>query len=286
MITDPDGKEHLAYGNEVWHSSVNPGYQQNLRLNSFLMERKVLNISYCWIHKVASTSLQTLFMKLENNSKYLDEDKPYQTMYRMAPKSSKEFAEISKSFYNFVIVRHPFSRLVSAYKDRVKGCRMKGEWYMKVAAKLSLSGDPDCYVEIDTGKIKLNKAKNKLEIARKGVIVPSFQQFVQVLLATEVTSYNQHWVPYYIQCTPCIANLSGVARLERREEVEYVLGQAGGLGKLEWRNKTPGKKDEKSVTEYFQTLQCDEVRGLIKKFWLDFVLFEYDHWQFVERCWK
>ena len=68
-------------------------------------------------------------MKLENNSVHIKEDLPYKTMYRMAPKSSKEFEFISKHYYNFMIVRHPFRRLISAYNNRVKGCEMSAKWY-------------------------------------------------------------------------------------------------------------------------------------------------------------
>ena len=75
-------------------------------------------------------------MKLENDSKYLQEDLPYRTMFRMAPSSSKEFESISKHFFNFILVRHPFSRLVSAYLDRVRDCKMKAEWYSKGRCKL------------------------------------------------------------------------------------------------------------------------------------------------------
>ena len=72
-------------------------------------------------------------MKLENNSKHLEEDLPYRTMFRLAPSSSKEFKTISQNFFNFILVRHPFCRLESAYQDRIKGCKMKAEWYAKGA---------------------------------------------------------------------------------------------------------------------------------------------------------
>ena len=80
---------------------------------------------------VASTSWQTVFLKLENDSKHLEEDLPYRTMFRMAPSSSKEFETISRHFFNFLLVRHPLCRLVSAYQDRVRGCKMKAEWYAR-----------------------------------------------------------------------------------------------------------------------------------------------------------
>ena len=227
-------------------------------------------------------------MQIENNSHFLKEDKPYQTMFRMAPKSSKDFSEISKHFFNFLIVRHPFERLVSAYRDRVEGCKMKGEWYMKVADILKLSREPDCYVEIDTGKIKFNKAEHKLEIARKGVVVPTFQQFVQFLLQTQASDYNQHWRPYFMQCTPCIANYSAVVRLEREEDQQLVLQLSGleKVGRMGRRNEAAGRKTAGLAAQYFDTLHCQEVMGLVQKFAFDFVLFEYDQWEYGARCWK
>ena len=92
---------------------------------------------------MASTSWQTSFLKLENNSKYLKENLPYKTMFRMAPKSSKEFDYISKHFFNFIIVRHPFRRLVSAYSDRIARCKMKAEWY-RSGKELILNTNREC----------------------------------------------------------------------------------------------------------------------------------------------
>ena len=142
---------------------------------------------------MASTAWQTLFLKLENNTKYLDEDLPYKTMFRMAPRSSQEFAFISAYFYNFIIVRHPFTRLVSAYKDRIARCKMKAEWYssgqtqipslklliidddkiFSVSRRLGLVREPDCSAESDVGQIILNNGKPAVD--RKSVIVPTFR---------------------------------------------------------------------------------------------------------------
>ena len=286
-MTGEDGREHLAYGNEIWKSSLNENYNQKLRLSSYLVERN-LQISYCWIHKVASMSLQTIFMKLENNSKYLQEDKPYLTMYRMSPRSSKDFAEISSGFHNFLVVRHPFHRLVSAYRDRVEGCKMKGEWFMKVATKLGLSGDPTCYVDVDTGKIKLNKKANRLEISRKGVIVPTFNQFVEFLLDTPIDSFNPHWRPYYLHCSPCLGNWTTIVKLEETAEMNYLMEMTGLSRIFEqpilWRNKANRNTTESVAMTYFKSLQCDQVLGLVQLYSMDFVLFEYGAWQFVRRC--
>lgn len=33
--------------------------------------------------------------------------------------------------------------------------------------------------------------------------VPTFAEFVDYLIATPVWEYNEHWLPYYMTCTPC-----------------------------------------------------------------------------------
>ena len=182
----------MAYGNEVWYSKMGDMYNQFLLLSSFLVFRN-MNISYCWIHKgntvsedefnivlkmflfiVASTSWQTLFMRLENNTKLILEDKPYRTMFRLSPKSSKDFEFISQNFFNFILVRHPFHRLVSAYSDRIKGCKMKAEWYIKVQKMFNINRETDCLADSNIGKINLNK-ENKLSIEKKPVVIPTFR---------------------------------------------------------------------------------------------------------------
>ena len=115
-------------------------------------------------------------------------------MFRMAPKSSKEFDNISKHFFNFLLVRHPFTRLVSAYKDRIARCKMKAEWYnsgestiipnilqfetISVSSMLGLTRAPECRAESNIGKIILNG--HKPEIGKKAVIIPTFRNESQL----------------------------------------------------------------------------------------------------------
>ena len=44
--------------------------------------------------------------------------------------------------------------------------------------------------------------------------MPTFSDFVNFLLSTEVETYNEHWLPYYLLCTPCHLNYTVIARTE------------------------------------------------------------------------
>ena len=56
------------------------------------------------------------------------------------------------------------------------------------------------------------------------------REFVQFLLDTDVSRYNNHWSPYYRHCTPCIANFSAVFKIDSssyEEEQAFLLNQTG-----------------------------------------------------------
>ena len=48
--------------------------------------------------------------------------------------------------------------------------------------------------------------------------MPTFSEFVDYLLETEVEDYNEHWLPYYLLCTPCHLNYTVIAKTEDIQE--------------------------------------------------------------------
>ena len=48
--------------------------------------------------------------------------------------------------------------------------------------------------------------------------MPTFSEFVDYLLDTEVEGYNEHWLPYYLLCTPCHLNYTVIAKTEDIQE--------------------------------------------------------------------
>ena len=56
--------------------------------------------------------------------------------------------------------------------------------------------------------------------------VPTFSEFVDYLLETEVEDYNEHWLPFYLLCTPCHLNYSVIAKTEDiQEDSRLVVGR-------------------------------------------------------------
>ena len=58
------------------------------------------------------------------------------------------------------------------------------------------------------------KSINVIVIVVRFNKIPTFSEFVDYLLATEVEEYNEHWLPYYLLCTPCNINYTVIAKTE------------------------------------------------------------------------
>ena len=112
------------------------------------------------------------------------------------------------------------------------------------------------------------------------------REFVLYLLKTDVHHLNNHWSPYYLHCSPCIANFSVVLKLDSEHynlEEKFLL-QRTNLYKPEMRNVGSTKKILNETYQYFNTLDCNTVRKLYNIYILDFILFEYEPFQFLKEC--
>ena len=88
-----------------------------------------------------------------------------------------------KKFENtvsFVITRHPFTRIVSAYRNKFQiDTRIEEKFIRKYSRKIGIAA---------RGKWK------------KGDPDPSFSDFVKYLIRTKVGQYDEHWQLISLRC--------------------------------------------------------------------------------------
>ena len=110
-------------------------------------------------------------------------------------------------------------------------------------------------------------------------IEPTFPEFVQYLIDTDLANYaDDHWIPYYLYCTPCSVRYNAVAKFETiRPDQEYILKMGGiaHLIKSKWRHMTKGKPTKTVAKKYFSTITIEQARKLYEKYKFDFELFDY-----------
>lgn len=62
--------------------------------------------------------------------------------------------------------------------------------------------------------------------------VPTFAEFVDYLISTPVWKYNEHWLPYYMTCTPCHYRHDIIMYLDSIAEEGKYLVHITGLQEL------------------------------------------------------
>ncbi len=111
-----------------------------------------------------------------------------------------------KNYFKFLVVRHPFDRLLSSYIDNVEYENNKSQGFplfVKLSANIqsAFNGSSKKF-------LKKTKAHRKVFLANK-------QEFFY-LGANYYYSWfcNKHWGAFYDLCQPCVIHYDAVVRLE------------------------------------------------------------------------
>lgn len=242
----------------------------------FLIEEKSKTV-FCFNHKVASSTWMYFYAQVDHDPSFLKQlektGMAYLIANRLGPSSTTEVVEKvgSGNYFSFLVVRHPFDRILSAYRDRIVAhpcCGQAKQYIPKIleAHQLPISdildanGCPKTY--------------------------PTFQQFLQYLIKFP-RDHNEHWISYSRNCAPCLLNYDAVIKLESaQEDQEYVLEHSGldKFAMLEFKHPTQGGKTEDHRKEFYSQVHCDVLERLYILFQSDFELYEYDPQPFYEIC--
>ena len=90
------------------------------------------SVMYCWIHKAASSSWNKIFF--EKINKKIKSSNLHTAAQVFRPKAS-QLDHLLDTSDSFLFVRHPFERIVSAFRDKFE-LGLKTDWCYKVSLNL------------------------------------------------------------------------------------------------------------------------------------------------------
>lgn len=219
------------------------------------------SLIWCKVPKAGSSTWTYNFLKLAGvNSK----EHIHKLLRDHYPKQSSN--RVMQDTYRFMVVRHPFERILSAYRDKLE----------------DLSRDMearDGYYYTVYGKHIVAEYREKRGNDTLKTREPTWREFVTYLLDTPVTKFDEHWMPIWMLCSPCIVRYDVIAKMETfSEDTQYTLTQAGLEDQLivEWMHRTGTGGSSDTIAHYFSQLTKAEVAALFKKYQLDFELYGYD----------
>ena len=252
-----------------WKEGIFDGNETNRLLN--LMASDYHKVIYCYLPKVGCTTFKYLLAK-EDQPDIQDIDDveadgqprvhslEFLGNHSVVPliKYTVEEAQCRlENYHKLIVVRHPFSRLLSAYNNKIYP---KG-WYV------------DKYAEV------INEYFEDNTVLERGL---SIAQFIELLVERTEQFHNPHWTSYYEQCFPCDIQYQQILKLETIQTefpslLYHIFGSASNIDHLPNLNHVPMAKTGQNDTDAIFINQSEAlISGLVKTYQKDFDLFGYD----------
>jgi len=231
-------------------------YEAELVVNIVHIPR--LNLNWCLVPKVASTSISAAILphlRLGGPA----EEFPYlqkEVWTRAAHVKYKEYQAQQNTTPSFLITRHPFARLASAYRNKLEDRTVShdGEYFYNTYSKQ--------IIKFSRGQW----APNDVE--------PTFVEFVHYLINTDVHQYDEHWQPVALRCRVCQLQYSHILHFEQFEkEWRQFLKEVNLEEELQltWENRGVG-----SLQNYLDLITQNQRQKLYRKYIADFQMFGYN----------
>ncbi|XP_076223610.1 carbohydrate sulfotransferase 11 isoform X2 [Nomia melanderi] len=229
----------------------------------------VHGISWCPIYKVASSIWMKHFATLggvltETAMELIRRDiLQINTIVRKAfPRDrdmKKAYQKLNKTL-KFLIVRHPFERLVSAYRDKLEHIQGRDYYYKRFGRHI-------------THKYHKYRQPNETKIE------PTFTEFLRFIV--EEKYFDEHWAPYVDTCEPCLITYNYILKFDTFDRDQQFLIQELGISdylydRNDLRNINPrGVTTTAIVKEYMQNVPRSLLDDINKVYESDFKLFSY-----------
>ncbi|XP_047501368.1 carbohydrate sulfotransferase 10-like [Penaeus chinensis] len=250
------------------------------------------NIVWCPIYKVASTTWMNNFFSVANLSKSdesvlerfnqklewkkrkgndIKQFFDHKLVYDLypGPQSPEERARVLKNSARVIIVRHPFSRILSVYRDKMTNRNPRPVRFN--FKKLQV------YIR------KTYRSRHSSNRSR----FPSFPEFIQYVIDStgNFTSYEDWkenvncWLPYWVRCTVCSVDFNIIIKLETMEEDKRFLATLSRLNELKdkdtWMHLRTAPSSDLGA-KYYKQLTRHQILQLYERYEPDFKLFQYD----------
>jgi len=165
-----------------------------------------------------------------------------------------------------LVVRDPWQRLLSAYRDKLEATTGPDQFGRHMVTSFRNEGMArfglDAYRE---------RAGAPVVVEGRSLSNPTFWEFVQwIIRGGEI---DRHWNPYYLHCNVCHTNFTDVLKLETLEEEERIFLKSNGLPTLstdQWRNH--GNDTQALFHLYYSSLSLTELFQLQQIYLPDFRL--------------
>ncbi|XP_063969224.1 carbohydrate sulfotransferase 14-like [Lytechinus pictus] len=237
-----------ACNNLGYHSSNSSALTADqLRRFSNLMVIPKLKVVYCYVPKVGCTSWKALLLNMSGYLQYPQNshDKARAVFPSLSNFDVEKAREITAGYKSFMFVRNPFTRILSAYRDKITLDNGK-TWRRLLFNWLSVA-DP-------------HEAKLYNDASRNF----TFNHFIRFYLSSSVK--NEHWREIDRLCLPCQVNYDFIGKFDHLyEDSSYLISKLTNDSHVELphRQKKTNSSDDTTLRQFYSGVPPDLLRQLV-----------------------
>ncbi|KDR22013.1 Carbohydrate sulfotransferase 11 [Zootermopsis nevadensis] len=256
-------------------SKVNSIHQMPkiLKVAKKLFVEKEHKLVWCPIYKAGSTTWMEIFATIggvmtPNNrmrlSKGLIQINQLARMVYPKAKDTKATLKLLPETTRFIIVRHPFERILSAYRDKLEHRKDREFYYRRYGRHI----------------VRLQRDGNATFADRAE---PTFMEFLQYLVKTK--NFDEHWSPFTVECAPCELNYQFILKMESLEKEQLFLAIKTNLldflltvnstDQLLQNTNPNGRTEQKYAQQYYGQVPKQLLQKVYVVYEDDFRLFDY-----------
>jgi len=170
-----------------------------------------------------------------------------------------------------IFVRHPFERLLSAFRDKLEDPSVQGHKFNEY------------YYNKHGRRVVMHYRKNHNSVTGPTWKYPRFSEFVDYVLGKDLRYDDEHWAPFFKECTPCHINFTFIGHFETLYWDLHLLANKTGITQWDDKNDYFQSATHRKVSEeYFGTVEKDTIRKLYQRYKLDFELFGYSPEDYIK----
>ena len=274
--------------------SAYPQLRRQPKFTFNLMFFKEQNVVWCPVFKASSSTWLKFFFEIstalpeQKKQQYLlkHNNQPLQLGKAVSSKISPRALD-NNGLRRILIVRHPFERLVSAFRDKLEKLHGKDpqhDFYFKTYGRQIVNKyrktamekfGPEYFAEEKNFGAPIPSPK------RNTSELPIFWEFVQFVKSSQVNRMDEHWKPTFVRCSLCAVNYDYVIHMEDNASDErFVKGliapSAKDIGSSTPFNKRLTSLSSQDLTKlYFNLLSDGDIQELYEIYKFDFKLFGY-----------
>lgn len=226
---------------------------------------------YCYVPKVACTNWKRILMVLQGKWNGTDilaipaalAHSP--GMFKNLTSVSKEERDYMLDNYNkLILVRNPFERLLSAYRNKLEGDSLSAKYFQDRVGRRIIKA------------IRENPANESLELGHD----VTFKEFAMFLtnkseeLADVVN--NEHWQPITSLCHPCLIKYTLVGKYETLLDDSTLALHTIKASHIQFPRLAHTQGTAEKLKQYFSQLPLPLIKKLYKLYHHDYRIFDYD----------